>query len=123
MSTTDVKKRSEPSPLIIRVLGTAATAILLYQNGRYFREVWSSLQPQGAKLWLMIVSLIVVPFIWAIPLMGALSPAMALWERPPSVWKGFLLFVSTFVLGSLSQFTIALWGFAVLFLSSWLSRP
>ena len=123
MSTTDLKQSSEPSPLIVRVLGIAASVILLYQNGLYFREVWSSLQPQGAKLWLMIVSLIVVPFIWVIPLVGALSPAMALWERPASIWKGILIFVATIVLGSLSQAAVGLWGLAVLFLSGWLGRP
>lgn len=119
VALTPTTTPSKTLTIAFRSLGVAGSCVLAYVNFSYVHQVWSDARTQGAHLWVMVLSLVLVgtPLMFPVTIIGTIAPGIALWNPQGKVLKSLFGGVFALALGPLlAQLPWAAWGFLVLFM-------
>ncbi len=110
---------SSAKTTVFRAFGIVSSCVLAYVNASYVHQVWVTARDQGAHLWVMILSLLIVGTSLILPLtiVGTIAPGIALWNPEGSAIRTLFVGVCAFALGPIvAQLPWAAWGLLVLFM-------
>lgn len=110
---------SSAKTIIFRAVGIIGSCVLAYVNASYAHQIWVDARDQGAHLWVMILSLLIVgtPLIFPLTLVGTIAPGIALWNPEGKTMRTLFMGLCAFALGPIfAQLPWAAWGFLVLFM-------
>jgi hypothetical protein len=105
--------------MAFRAVGIVASCVLAYVNASYVHQIWVDARGQGANLWVMVLTLLIVgtPLIFPLTLVGTIAPGIALWNPEGRAIRTLFIGACAFALGPVfAQLPWAAWGFLVLFM-------